>query len=103
MSKFGEVITSETLVLVDFYAAWSEPCKMVGPILDEVSSRSDHPLKIVKIDVDKNYSLAKILNVRSVPTIMLYREGTRVWRQTGVVPADQLIKLVYHYSMAPGP
>lgn len=98
MSKFGELISSEKLVLADFFATWCGPCKSLAPILENVSQRAKGKVKIVKIDVDKNQSLAGKLNVRGVPTLILYKDGIQVWRQSGVVPADQLLKLIEHYN-----
>ncbi|MBI3133537.1 MAG: thioredoxin [Bacteroidetes bacterium] len=98
MSKFGELIASEKLVLVDFFATWCGPCKMLAPILEEVSKKVGSKVKVVKIDVDKNQGVAAKLNVRGVPTLILYKNGTQVWRQSGVVPVDQLVKLVEHYT-----
>lgn len=98
MSKFGELIASEKLVLVDFFATWCGPCQALSPILEQVSGKVDGKARIVKIDVDKNQALATKLNVRGVPTLILFKNGSQVWRQSGVVPADQLIKLIAHYS-----
>jgi len=98
MSKFGELIASDKLVLADFFATWCGPCKSLAPILETVSQRAKGKVKIAKIDVDKNQSLAAKLNVRGVPTLILYKNGIQVWRQSGVVPADQLLKLIDHYQ-----
>lgn len=98
MSKYGDLIANHKLVLVDFSATWCGPCRTLAPILDQVAKKVGAKAKIVKIDVDKNQSLATKLNVRGVPTLILYKNGSQVWRQSGVVPADQLVKLIEQYS-----
>jgi thioredoxin 1 len=85
-------------VLVDFSATWCGPCQTLAPILDQVAKKVGSKAKIVKIDVDKNQSLAGKLNVRGVPTLILYKNGSQVWRQSGVVPANQLVKLIEQYQ-----
>lgn len=98
MSKYGDLIKNSPLVLVDFSAEWCGPCKALAPILKQLATKVGNQIKIVKIDVDKNNALATKMNVRGVPTLVLYKNGNQVWRQSGVVPIDQLIKLVQHYS-----
>lgn len=98
MSKFGDLIQSQKLVLADFSASWCGPCQTLAPILKDVAARVGSQAKIVKIDVDQNQALASKLNVRSVPTLILYKNGEPVWRQSGVVPADQLVKLIEGYA-----
>lgn len=98
MSKYGDLIANSKLVLVDFSAAWCGPCQTLAPILDQVAKKVGSKAKIVKIDVDKNQSLAGKLNVRGVPTLILYKNGSQVWRQSGVVPANQLVKLIEQYA-----
>ncbi|MBK6951188.1 MAG: thioredoxin [Crocinitomicaceae bacterium] len=98
MSKYGDLIANSKLVLVDFSAAWCGPCQTLAPILDQVAKKVGSKAKIVKIDVDKNQSLAGKLNVRGVPTLILYKNGSQVWRQSGVVPANQLVKLIEQYQ-----
>jgi thioredoxin 1 len=98
MSKYGDLIANSKLVLVDFSATWCGPCQTLAPILDQVAKKVGSKAKIVKIDVDKNQSLAGKLNVRGVPTLILYKNGSQVWRQSGVVPANQLVKLIEQYQ-----
>lgn len=98
MSKFGEIIASEKLVLVDFFATWCGPCKTLAPILEQVSKKVGNKSKIIKIDVDKNKALAGKLNVRGVPTLILYKQGKIVWRQSGVVPAQELVRLINQHA-----
>ena len=93
-SSFLNIIQSHPTVLVDFYATWCGPCKTLGPILDEVKDELEDAVKIIKIDVDKNQPLATKYQVRGVPTMILYKEGKQVWRQSGVVQKADLIKTI---------
>ena len=92
MADFRTIVVSKKPVLIDFYAEWCGPCKTVVPILNEVAKEMGGDVKIIKIDIDKNPTLAQKLNVRSVPTLMIYKEESLLWRQSGVVPKAQLIK-----------
>lgn len=94
MSKFKELISSELPVLVDFYATWCGPCKMMSPILEDVAVKMKGQVKIVKVDVDKNPIAAEAYQVRGVPTLILFKYGKQVWRQSGVVQANQLIQII---------
>lgn len=94
MSKFTDLIKGETPVLVDFYATWCGPCKMMLPILEDVSSQIKGKAKVLKIDIDKNPQAASYYNVRSVPTLILFKKGKQVWRQSGVVQSNQLVQII---------
>ena len=91
-SDFSTIINSSTPVLVDFFADWCGPCKMLGPILEQVDL--GEAVKIVKIDVDKNQPLAAKYQVRGVPTMILFKNGTQVWRQSGVLQKNDIIKII---------
>ena len=93
-SKFNELLNSETPVLIDFFAEWCGPCKMLAPILKEVKDELGEGIKIIKIDVDKNQQLATKYQVRGVPTMLLFKKGKQVWRQSGVVQKNDIINSV---------
>ncbi|MCM1153249.1 MAG: thioredoxin [Muribaculum sp.] len=90
MEKFEDLIKVKEPVLVDFFATWCGPCKMMHPILEELHSKVGENVKIYKIDIDKNEQLAAIYNVRSVPTLMIFKDGELKWRASGVHDADTL-------------
>ncbi|EON78947.1 thioredoxin [Lunatimonas lonarensis] len=92
--SFSELIKGDTPVLVDFYAVWCGPCQMMQPILQETSQKLGSRVKIVKVDVDKNPMAANKYQVRGVPTLILFHKGKILWRQSGVVPAQQLVRVV---------
>ncbi len=98
MSSFQEIIASNTPTLVDFFATWCGPCKTMAPILDEVKKELGGEVRILKIDVDKNPAVASRFKIRGVPTLILFKEGEIVWRESGVFPKDQLIAKIRPFS-----
>tara|TARA_R110002072_G_scaffold45924_1_gene127701 strand:+ start:198 stop:494 length:297 start_codon:yes stop_codon:yes gene_type:complete len=98
MSKFSEIINQDTPVLVDFFAEWCGPCKTMSPILKEVKDVLGDAISIIKIDVDKNQALAAKYQVRGVPTFVLYKQGKEVWKQSGAVQKNDLIKIIKSFS-----
>lgn len=98
MSNFSEIINQDKPVLVDFFAEWCGPCKMMSPILKEVKSALGDKISIIKIDVDKNKPLAAKYQVRGVPTLILYKSGKQVWRQSGAVQKNELVSIINNYG-----
>lgn len=92
--SFNKIINSDTPVLVDFFADWCGPCKMLAPILKQVKEELGDTIKIVKIDVDKNQPLAAKYQVRGVPTMLLFKNGKQVWRQSGVLQKNDIIHII---------
>ncbi len=97
-SNFKEMINSETPVLVDFFADWCGPCKALAPILKQVKDELGDSVKIVKIDVDKNQPLASEFQVRGVPTMILFKNGKQLWRQSGVLQKNDLTSIIKQHS-----
>jgi len=97
---FATIINGELPVLVDFFAEWCGPCKMMPPILQQVHTQLGDKVRIIKIDVDRNQQLASELNVSSVPTIALFHKGEIKWRQPGVQPANVLVEIIKKHTAA---
>jgi|SRR5690606_34109607 len=93
-SNFNHIIDTNTLVLVDFFAEWCGPCKMLAPILKEVKEELGDTVKIIKIDVDKNQALAATYQVRGVPTLFLFKNGKQLWRQSGVLQKKDILNIL---------
>lgn len=95
---FNEMIQSPKPVLVDFTAAWCGPCKMMAPILKEVKQEVGDSATIIKVDVDQSPEAAQAYNVQGVPTLILFKEGKILWRQSGVVQKNSLTKIIKQFS-----
>ena len=98
MSSFKNIINQNKPVLVDFTASWCGPCKAMAPILEQVKNEVGDSASIVKIDVDRNQQIAQSLQIQGVPTLILYKNGKSVWRQSGVVQKGMLVSLIQQHS-----
>lgn len=97
-TTFDTIIKSENLVLIDFSAIWCGPCKTLAPILKQVKDSLRDRITILKIDVDKNQQLASKYQVRGVPTMILFQNGKQLWRQSGVLSKEEIIKIIIEKS-----
>lgn len=98
MNTFNDITNSKTPVLVDFYADWCQPCKMMAPILKQVKDAMGEEVRIIKINTETNQSLAMQYQIRSIPTMLLFKEGKVVWQTSGVMQARPLIETIKRYS-----
>jgi len=94
MSKFSDLINQEKPILIDFFAEWCGPCKTMSPILKQVKDNLGNDISVIKVDVDKNQALASKYQVRGVPTLMLFKKGKQLWRQSGVLSSNDIIKII---------
>lgn len=97
METFNEVISGDQLVLVDLFATWCQPCKMMHPILEQLKSQLGNKIRVIKIDVDRNNTTAARFNIQSVPTLMLFRKGEVLWRRSGVTQSSELLQIINSY------
>lgn len=98
MNNFDLIIKSGKPVLIDFFATWCGPCKTLAPILKQVKDKLGERIIILKIDVDKNQQISNQYQVRGVPTMILFKEGKQLWRQSGVLSMDEIIKTILEKS-----
>ncbi len=94
MESFNDVISTDVIVLVDFYATWCQPCKMMHPILEQVKEHLGNRIRIIKIDVDKQQQIAAEYGIQAVPTLMLFRQGKMLWRTSGAMQKTDLLTAI---------
>lgn len=99
MHVFSDLINSDKPILVDFFATWCGPCKALAPVLKEVKGELGETISIIKIDVDKNQALASRYQVRGVPTMVLFKKGKQLWRQSGVLSKNDLVKIIKLHTL----
>lgn len=98
MNAFNQIINAEKPVLIDFYATWCGPCQMLSPVLKQVKDNLGERVSIIKIDIDKNQEIAASYQIRGVPTMMLFQNGKQLWRQSGVLSKDEIIRIIIEKS-----
>ena len=97
MNKFQDIIAGDTPVIVDFFAEWCGPCKMIKPVLEELKKKMGNKIIILKIDIDKNISLSSEYRIQSVPTLVLWKQGEIIWRQSGALSLNELEQVLSSY------
>ena len=97
MENFNDIIKSGKLTLVDFYATWCGPCKMMHPVLEQLKDELGDSIRIIKIDVDKNEAISSQYRIMSVPTFMLFKNGEVVWRQSGTIRLNDFKNIISQY------
>ena len=97
MNKFQDIIADNTPVLVDFFAEWCGPCKMMKPVLEELKKKMGNKIIILKIDIDKNISLSSEYRIQSVPPLVLWKQGEIIWRQSGALSLNELEQILSSY------
>jgi thioredoxin 1 len=95
--KFDSIIADSRPVIIDFHALWCSPCKVQSPILKELASELGDKIRVIKIDVDQNNDIAALYNIQSVPTLIIFKNGELLWRQSGVISKSQLKSILIQY------
>ena len=98
MEKFNDIINSNQLTLVDFFATWCGPCKQMHPVLEQLKADLGDSIRIIKLDVDKSGDIAEAYRIQSVPTLMLFRRGEMLWRQSGAMRLADLKATISNYQ-----
>ena len=98
MEKLSDIIQSSQLTLVDFYATWCGPCRMMHPVLEQLKKELGDSIRIVKVDVDKNEAVAMQMRIQSVPTLMIFKAGEMKWRQSGAMPSSELKRVIAQFQ-----
>lgn len=94
MEKFNDINNGNQLTLVDFFATWCAPCKAMHPVLEQLKEDVGEEIRIIKIDVDKNQALSNAYGIQSIPTLMLFKSGKMLWRQSGAMRLPDLKRVV---------
>ena len=97
METFNDVISEDKLVLVDFFATWCQPCKMMHPVLEQAKASLGDKVRIIKVDVDKYGQTAAQYGIQAVPTLILFRNGQTLWRQSGAMTKTSLQAVINQY------
>lgn len=98
MENFSDIIKSDSLTLVDFFATWCGPCKMMHPVLEQLKKDLGENIRIIKLDVDENEDISAQYSIQSVPTLMLFKKGEIVWRQSGAMSLNELKSIIAQHS-----
>lgn len=98
MEKLSDIIQSSQLTLVDFYATWCGPCRMMHPVLEQLKKELGDSIRIVKVDVDKHEAVAMQMRIQSVPTLMIFKEGEMKWRQSGTMSSSELKRVIAQFQ-----
>lgn len=98
MENFNDIIKGEKLTLVDFFATWCGPCKMMHPVLEQLKKDLGENIRIIKLDVDENEDISAQYSIQSVPTLMLFKKGEIVWRQSGAMSLNELKSIIAQHS-----
>ncbi len=96
--NFQTIVNSEVPTLIDFSAEWCGPCKMMSPVLEQLKGIMGDSVRIIKIDVDRNPAIASAMQIQGVPTLTLFQNGKMLWRQSGVIPAQQLAGIIKQHA-----
>jgi thioredoxin 1 len=97
-TSFKDIISDSKPTLVDFFAEWCGPCKTLKPILEDVKTEIGSKASIIKVDVDKNPGAAQKFQIRGVPTMIIFKNGKPVWRQSGVLPKNEIVRILKSFS-----